>query len=72
MVQGPMEPVVEELNRPHVKQHSNDSPVSSPERQEPDIGNHCIGQIELKPVEDDLIIPVHNGRHYVKLLILEY
>jgi hypothetical protein len=59
VVQGSMEPVVEELNRPHVKQHSDDGPISSPDRKEPDTRDRCIGQIELEPIEDDLVIPVY-------------
>lgn len=43
VVQGPMEPVVEELNRPHVKKSSNDGSISSPDRKEPDIRDHRIG-----------------------------
>lgn len=43
VVQGTMEPVVEELNRPHVKKRSNDGSISSPDGKEPDIGNHRIG-----------------------------
>ena len=59
VVQGSMEPVVEELNRPHVKKHSDDGPISSPDRKEPDIWDHCIGQIELEPIDDDLVIPAY-------------
>ena len=43
VVQRAVEPVVEELDRPHVKKHSDDGPISSPDREEPDIGDHRIG-----------------------------
>lgn len=63
VVQGPMKPVIEELDRPYVKQRGDDGPISSPDRKEPYIRNCCIGQIELKPIEDDLVIPVKSGKN---------
>lgn len=66
VVQGSMEPVIEELNRPHVKKHSDDGPISS-EWKEPEIRDHCIDQIKLEPTEDDLVIPVQNGKDCVIL-----
>jgi hypothetical protein len=65
VVQGPMKPVIKELNRPYVKQHSDDGPISSPDRKELDIRDCCIGQIEFKPIEDNLAIPVKHGKNHV-------
>lgn len=63
VVQGPMKPVIKELDRPYVEQRGDDGPISSPDRKEPDIRNCCISQIELKPIENDLVIPVKSGKN---------
>lgn len=67
VVQGPMKPVIEELDRPYVKQRGDNGPISSPDRKEPDIRNCCIGQIELKAIEDDLVIPGSFPVHLLKV-----
>lgn len=61
VVQRPVEPVVEKLNRSYVKQRHDDGSLCFPHWQESDTRDGCIGQVEKQPREDDLVIPVENG-----------
>lgn len=65
VVQRPVEPVVQELNRPYVKQHGDDGSISSPHWHETGIRDGCVDQVEHQPIEDDLIIPVQNGKDHL-------
>ena len=67
VVQRPVEPVIEELDRSYVKQGGDDGSLCYPHGHATDIRDSCVGQVEEQPIEDDLVIPVRTARiifHY--------
>jgi hypothetical protein len=57
VVQGSVEPVVEELDGPGVQQRRHHRPVRPPQREVPHAGQRQVAEEEEQPVEDDLVVP---------------
>ena len=69
VVQCSVKPVVEELDWASMKKNHHYRSIGPPKGKILSLRNERVTDVEEKPIEEDLVIPVHLDFHYINHII---